>query len=318
MTQRNSDEEIAVRQTDHQLRAEQFPQFAIRVALVADERLLDSGVNSFVEFACRPGLNVCLCRPLAIQVIGGAVDQVAPQQGRQPGFDRPQHRDAEPTQREGPEGFVQLPLNRCRAARNDLCRRYRRHRVVLQGHRLGAFTQRQRVPAGIDAVSARRCNDKKRGCRFDCIVAVRRVAADTLPGAGEQTIDDPFRVRGGIVRVGVRHAVVALQASGNQRGRTAGRRPLAGREPGDPEPVELEPGGFEGAEHFDDRAFTFRLEDRVCRHRAQLRDCLTEAHERDDQFESCKVIQQVAPAIDELEIGAFQRRDAGPAEVVQQ
>ena len=66
------------------------------------------------------------------------------------------------------------------------------------------------MPTGILRRVALACVPQQRRAGLDRVAAAAGITADTGTGTGQQAIDDPFRVGGGIVGIGVRHAVVAL------------------------------------------------------------------------------------------------------------
>ena len=109
-----------------------------------------------------------------------------------------------------------------------------------------------------------------------------------------------------------------LQAPRNERHRPPGRRPLASREAGDPELVELDSGRLQRPEHLDRGPLNLRLEDRIGGHRAQLPDCLPECDPGHYEIQPRKIVQQVAPPVDELKVRTLGRRGTRPPEYFQQ
>ena len=118
-------------------------------------------------------------------------------------------------------------------------------------------------------------------------------------------------------RIGARHAALALPLERQQRIGRGAAGPARGRQAGDPQPVELESGGFERAENLDARAGVLGLKERACERRAQRRHGIAARQRACEVAERGEVAQRAPERVARLPFRAAERRVAGPAHRVE-
>ena len=96
------------------------------------------------------------------------------------------------------------------------------------------------------------------------------------------------------------------------------RRPGVCVESGDPQAVESHAGGFEGTEKLYDTGLSLRLVNRVIREGTETTACLRKCHCRPDDVEPGQIIQQVAPAVEQLEFITGKLSRVGPVKISKQ
>ena len=106
--------------------------------------------------------------------------------------------------------------------------------------------------------------------------------------------------------------VPVLQAAGHEHGCVAACGPVGCGHARQPDGVELQPAGLQGAEQVHLRQLGFGLEYGVGRHALELVERRLQRHPRADEIHAREVIEQVAPAVQQLEVGAGQRRRSRP------
>ena len=248
------------------------------------------------------------------------MNQTAPQRRRQPHSNGFQFGNTQAPVRKRRERVAYLPLYGVRTPCNKLIPLHGGRRIVCRLLQRIRADQIQGMPTRIRRLfmSHSGISSDQRTC------GVFRFLAGALPAQSDpvSTAHQPLQyspcIVQGVVRCRIRHRVLSLQLSGDECQWVRRRRPGVRVKTGNPDPVESHAGSFKRPQQPDDAGLCLRLINRVTGQRSKTAARLGKSHLWTDDLQPGQVIEQFAPAIDELEFIAGERSGAWPRELQHQ